>query len=97
MTAKELWRYDHDVRGVGLDTDDRPPRAGRTRGRAGRRIPMPMVYELHGEPVVHGICSIPLTPGTLLIATDAPPARHVSGASDAFGLIRKCEISDVSS
>jgi hypothetical protein len=46
---------------VGLDTDDRPPRAGRTRRRAGRRTPMPMVYELQGEPVVHGICSIPLT------------------------------------
>jgi hypothetical protein len=46
---------------VGLDTDDRSPRAGRTRRRAGRRTPMPMVYELQGERVVHGICSIPLT------------------------------------
>jgi hypothetical protein len=29
-----------------------------------------------------------------LIATDPPPARHVSGASDDFGFLRKCEISE---
>lgn len=31
---------------------------------------MPMIYELHGEPTVHGICPIPLTRARICIACE---------------------------